>query len=290
MLNDSFKPSPESRAKSPEPNTVSSPFDKLRTGQLSALSLPKVTWGPVAAILVTLGAFFGGQLLGGVLVSLVPLIMGQQAYQVQTWFTNSSTAQFLLILAVEAVTLALLYVFLRSRKATLRTLGLIKPKLRDAGYAIVGFVIYFPLYIAVASAISSFVPSLNVDQKQQLGFEQVNGNLELALVFISLTILPPLVEEILVRGFLYSGLKTKLSPLIAGLGASFLFASAHLQFGSGEPLLWVAAIDTFVLSTVLIYLREKTDGLWASIGLHAIKNSLAFTVLFVIPRYFPNLF
>jgi membrane protease YdiL (CAAX protease family) len=61
-----------------------------------------------------------------------------------------------------------------------------------------------------------------------------------------------------------------------------LFAAAHLQWGSGAPLLWVAAIDTFVLSMVLSTLREKTGSLWSAIGLHAIKNGVAFTLLFVL--------
>jgi membrane protease YdiL (CAAX protease family) len=61
-----------------------------------------------------------------------------------------------------------------------------------------------------------------------------------------------------------------------------LFAVAHLQFGSGAPLLWIAAIDTFVLSLFLIYLKDKTDSLWAPILLHMLKNFIAFMALFVL--------
>jgi membrane protease YdiL (CAAX protease family) len=59
-----------------------------------------------------------------------------------------------------------------------------------------------------------------------------------------------------------------------------LFGVAHLQFGSGAPLLWVAALDTFTLSIVLCYLREKTGSVWAGVFLHAIKNAIAFVALF----------
>ena len=41
-------------------------------------------------------------------------------------------------------------------------------------------------------------------------------------------------------------------------------------------------LDTFILSLVLIYLREKTGGLWASITLHAFKNGVAFVALFAL--------
>jgi membrane protease YdiL (CAAX protease family) len=47
-------------------------------------------------------------------------------------------------------------------------------------------------------------------------------------------------------------------------------------------LLYIAAIDTFTLSLILVYLREKTGGLWSSMGLHAIKNGIAFVSLFIV--------
>jgi len=54
--------------------------------------------------------------------------------------------------------------------------------------------------------------------------------------------------------------------------------------GAAGPL-YIAALDTFILSLVLIYLREKTGSLWASITLHAVKNGVAFMALFVLhPR------
>ena len=50
-----------------------------------------------------------------------------------------------------------------------------------------------------------------------------------------------------------------------------LFAVAHLPEGGAAGPLYIAALDTFVLSLVLIYLREKTGSLWASITLHAVS-------------------
>jgi membrane protease YdiL (CAAX protease family) len=70
--------------------------------------------------------------------------------------------------------------------------------------------------------------------------------------------------------------------LSAALLTSAIFAAAHLpEGGSGGPL-YIAAIDTFILSLVLIYLRIKTGNLWASITLHALKNGVAFVALFVL--------
>src|SRR5690606_18538260 len=125
-------------------------------------------------------------------------------------------------------------------------------------------------------------PSIDFEQNQQIGFETAKTAAQLALVFVSLVVIPPIVEEILFRGFLYKGLRTKWPKWLSTLVVSVLFAIAHLQFGSGAPLLWVAAIDTFALSLVLVYLREKTNGLSAPILLHAFKNAIAFTLLFII--------
>ena len=125
-------------------------------------------------------------------------------------------------------------------------------------------------------------PGLNVNQQQDIGFTNVHGAGALILTFISLVILPPLAEEIMVRGFLYSTLKKAMPALSAVLLTSALFAAAHLPEGGAAGPLYIAALDTFVLSLVLIYLREKTGSLWGSITLHATKNGIAFVALFAL--------
>jgi membrane protease YdiL (CAAX protease family) len=95
-------------------------------------------------------------------------------------------------------------------------------------------------------------------------------------------VLPPIVEETVFRGFIFTGLRGKLKFVWAAVLTSLLFATAHLEFGSGKPLLWVAGLDTFTLSLALCYLREKTGSLWPGILLHALKNGVAFLSLFVL--------
>ncbi len=241
----------------------------------------QVNWRPLETIGVTVAIYFVSQLIGGALVYIYPLIHHWDQTRTNNWLDTSVAAEFLLVLVVEALTIWLLLRFLRRRKATIDTIGLQrKPKWTDLAYVLMGFAGYFVLYIAVVDITKALVPHLNLEQQQQLGFKAAQ-NLQLVPVFVSLVLLPPFVEELLVRGFLYSGLKKALPKVWAVLLTSALFATAHLQAGSGASLLWVAAIDTFVLSLVLIYLREKTGSLWASIGLHMLKNSIAFLGLFV---------
>ncbi len=110
----------------------------------------------------------------------------------------------------------------------------------------------------------------------------MHGSGPLILTFISLVILPPLAEEIMVRGFLYSSLKKAMPVAWAVIATSAIFAAAHLPEGGAAGPLYIAALDTFVLSLVLIYLREKTGSLWSSITLHMIKNGVAFVALFIL--------
>ena len=85
----------------------------------------------------------------------------------------------------------------------------------------------------------------------------------------------------MIRGFLYTGLRRRMKPLLSAFIASLVFALAHLQLGSGAPPLYVAAIDTFVLSLILIALRERTGSLWSGIIVHALKNGFAFAAIFI---------
>jgi membrane protease YdiL (CAAX protease family) len=125
------------------------------------------------------------------------------------------------------------------------------------------------------------VPGVNADQSQQVGFDSASGGGPLTLVFLGLVVLPALTEEILVRGFLFGGLRNKLPFVSSALITSGLFGMAHLQLGNGSSPLWIAAVDTFILSLVLVWLREKTGNIWAGVIVHMAKNSIAFLSLFI---------
>ncbi|HTE21826.1 MAG TPA: type II CAAX endopeptidase family protein [Candidatus Limnocylindria bacterium] len=238
-------------------------------------------YGPVAAAVVTVGVYFASQVLVGVLVSLIPLANDWSTQQLEAWLSGSVFAQFFAILLVEVTTLYLIWLFLRTRKVALQKIGLVKPAARDIGYALAGYAVYFAAFIAISTLAKTFLPGLDLEQEQEIGFSKETTGMALGFIFASLVILPPITEEIVARGFLYTGLRSRLSKGAAAVITSILFAAAHLQWGSGTSLLWVAALDTFVLSLILVYLREKTASLWSPILVHMIKNGMAFLLLFV---------
>ncbi len=242
----------------------------------------KPAYGPVSALIVTLGAFFGAQLFAGLLIGAYIAVTGKDAEAVSNQLLDSTSGQFVFTVIVELATLALIYWFVQRRKITLAHIGLGRgPTLGDLGMAAIFFVGYFIALAFIMQAIDGLIPAINLEQEQQIGFESATGFGPLLMVFISLVVFPPIIEEIMVRGFLYTGLRQKLNRYISIAVPSIIFGIAHLQLGSGADPLYVAAIDTFFLSVVLIVLREKTGSLWSGMMVHAMKNGLAFLALFV---------
>jgi membrane protease YdiL (CAAX protease family) len=255
---------------------------------VSATTVPEkkpinpITWGALAAVVGTVVIYLLSQLFASLVILAIGKGKGFNQAQLEAW-VNQVGPQFFYILIIEAFTVGMVWLFLHYRKASLKVLGFHRPHWRDLGYTLLGVGVYFSLLIAATEAVKRWVPSINVDQSQQIGFNNPHGP-QLILVFIGLAVLPPIAEEILARGFLFLGLRRRLPLIWAALLTSLIFASAHLQFGSGAPLLWVAAIDTFLLSIVLVGLRVKTGQLWAPIAVHMIKNTIAFMALFIFVK------
>lgn len=253
----------------------------MGTEEKQSASYAHVSWGPVTAVLGTLGVFFGAQFIVGFGLYIVLFMAGWDENRIQQWLTEQNQAQFIISAAIAIATLGLLYLFLRRRNAHPDELGLGTPRPKDILYVLNGAVIYIALYIGIVNLLAGLLPGLDTEQTQELGFTAGAAENELLLIFIALVVLPPIVEEIVVRGFLFSGLRKGLSFWPAAIVSSLLFGFAHLRGGEGGSTIWIAFIDTALLGMVLAYLREKTGRLWAPIGLHALKNGVAFLVLFV---------
>jgi membrane protease YdiL (CAAX protease family) len=242
----------------------------------------KVPWSPWMAVVYAILVYFAAQFIGGLAVYLYPLLQGKSAQQAADWLSSSVAAQFWYVLFAELLTFGAIWWFIRRHKSNLRAIGWKRLRLSDPGMALAGFAIYFVGYAVLLAASTHLFSGLNIDQKQELGFDNASGGPGLILTFLSLVVMPPIVEETVFRGFVYTGIRNKIRPIGAALLTSLLFAAAHLQFGSGKPLLWVAALDTFTLSLVLCYLRQTTDSLWPGVLLHGLKNSIAFISLFLL--------
>lgn len=239
-------------------------------------------WKSWLGLVMALAIFLGAQAVASIILLFYAGAQGWPEERVADWLTSSVTAQFAYMAIAQGLVVALVIWFVRRYKNGLRAIGLRRPKWSDLGWGVVAFPVYLLFLIITTAVLSALIPGLDVDQKQHLGFDDVGGQSQLLMTFVALVILPPIAEELIFRGVLYSSLKKALRIGWAILITSLLFAVGHLPEGGPSGPLYIAAIDTFVLSLALIYLREKTGGLWASITLHAVKNGVAFVSLFVL--------
>lgn len=237
---------------------------------------------PILVILTVAIIYIIAQYFSSIVLSLYALIRGWNTVYANNWLSNSVAGQFFYILLFESATIGLLYLLLKRYRRSFKDLGLKKPRWRDGAYGALGYPAYLILYVVLFTIISHIYTSIQVNQTQQIGFNSVHGDFNLALTFISLVILPPITEELLFRGFLFEGLKKSMHWIYAGILTSVIFASAHLPEGGSSGLFWIGAIDVFSLSLVLVYLKQKTKSLWPGIFLHALKNLVAFVSLFIL--------
>lgn len=235
------------------------------------------------ALLLTVFLYFASQVFGAFLIGLYSMLGRVPFRQVLSGMDNSAYAQFAFTFVVYGFMLLGIWLILKLFRWKWRAIGLRTPEWWHIVLGVVAFVPYFVLLMAIIVIVKHvFFPSLDLNQKQDIGFNGVSGTLPLIFTFVSLVLIPPIVEEIVMRGFLYTSLKKWLPAIIAAVVVSILFGMAHLPEGGGTGPLWVGAIDTFTLSMVLVSLREVTGNLWAGITLHALKNFVAFAALFLV--------
>jgi membrane protease YdiL (CAAX protease family) len=243
---------------------------------------PKLPWNPLWALVFVILTYFASQIIAGLVVSIYPAFQHWSHAQADRWLNDSVLAQFFFIVIAEGLVLESIYLWLRGFRTSFQAIGWVRPRGRDAAFGLAGWALYFVVFLLLVAQVQHFFPHFNTDQVQQIGFNHVHGTTSLVLTFFSLVVLPPLAEELLMRGFLYTSFRKRLNFIGATLLTSAIFASAHLPEGGAAGPLWIGAIDTFLLSLVLCYMREKTGSLWPGITAHAIKNGIAFAALFII--------
>ena len=202
---------------------------------------------------------------------------------------DDSSALFQMVLSVMVYTVgaAILliepYTIRRMSVAQIKKLvGLARrPVLRDLGFGLLAWGAYMLLSTIAATAVKAYIPGVNLDQEQEIGFQTLASGLDIFYAFLVIVIAAPVVEEFVFRGYLYGSLRSKMPRWVAAIIVSVLFGAIHGQVN--------VAIDTFMLSMAACYLREKTGAIWGGVVVHALKNSLAFWLLFLAPEWLRQL-
>ncbi len=217
---------------------------------------------------------------------------------IQTFYSAVSyLLSFLIIVFVPTI-------FKKHKKNLRADLGLLGlPTWSDLGLAPVAFIIYMIFAGLITNLFVYIFPWFDATETQQIGYSRFLTGPDLALAFFSLVILAPIAEELIFRGFLYGkiksvfykeeaitkeavakkskALKSLKSPkraelvaiIVSTLLTSLLFGIMHLQ--------WNVGVNVFVMSIFLCLLREVTGSTYSGILMHAIKNLIAFYILFI---------
>lgn len=219
----------------------------------------------IGVIGLGVAAVFVGQLAGAsagpLLLALFSGLDGMAATFVQYLFTQA---------LVVALLVGVAYLF----KARAAELGL--GKVKDWTYLLLLPLIYIGTLmfsVLVSVIVGLLFTGYDATQAQNLGLPPVDGRSDLLITGLFLVVAVPLAEEFIFRGYLYGLLRRYVSFWTVTVIVSIIFAIAHGQLN--------VAINVFFLSLALCYIREKTGSIWTGVALHALKNFIAFLLLFV---------
>jgi membrane protease YdiL (CAAX protease family) len=130
---------------------------------------------------------------------------------------------------------------------------------------------YFIISLLLVSLLQ-LVPGVDISQPQDIGFSQPSSIIGYVIAFLALVVLAPLAEEVLFRGILYGRLRRYAGMWWSVIVTSVAFGVVHQQLNVG--------VDVAALSIFLCLLRERTGNIWAGVVLHAVKNLIAFAIIF----------
>ena len=128
-------------------------------------------------------------------------------------------------------------------------------------------------YYIAAGLFSSFVLE---PEQEDIGGELGACGSSLGAILVPvllITVLAPISEELFFRGFLFGGLRSRLSLWPAVIVGGFLFGIVHAPTGI------TTVIPLGVLGGGLCWLYDRTGSLWPPMLAHAINNSLALALI-----------
>jgi uncharacterized protein len=221
-----------------------------------AASAGGIVWSPLTivwGILAVLALTF----VGGIVVAVVGPDLSEE------------TAGLILQGVFAIALIAVPFMLLATAGATFAspaTLGLRPFKLgQGIGLALAAYAGFFAFLIVYA---------LIVDPEPQEIIDEIRAEQETAKVValgVLVILAAPISEEIFFRGFIFGGLRGRMSFWAAALISGLLFGLVHLPTGPAQvpPLA--------VFGALLAWLYERTGSLGPPIFMHMIQNAIAFS-------------
>ena len=113
-------------------------------------------------------------------------------------------------------------------------------------------------------------------QVQEFGFLIQKLEQPAFLLFTGIVV-APVVEEIVMRGFLFGGLRQRLGWVKAALVSSALFGALHLSIAAFLP--------TASLGLLFCFLYQRSNSIWPGIILHTLINGVGLCGTYLLTQY-----
>jgi membrane protease YdiL (CAAX protease family) len=140
------------------------------------------------------------------------------------------------------------------------------PAIGWTALALVAFYVLSAAWVAITGTDeSSELPS-------EFGVDESTA--ALVAVCVVVTVIAPIAEEVLFRGYVFGALRNWRGPWLAALLTGALFGGVHA--GSTDP---VFLVPLAMLGALLCVLRERTGSLLPCMVAHGINNAIAFSVV-----------
>lgn len=194
-----------------------SPAGELRTSRKIGLALVFPLW-----VLVSFG--IAQAVVFGILWTTVQ-------FGIPPEFFNGAGFQTLATAVIYTLSLALAVGvpwIAKKRRPNWAEVGLQRlPTWTDIALAPAGFIVYFLASALLIFITTQIVPGFDVEQVQEIGFDNLVLRHEYLMAFITLVIIAPIAEEALFRGYLYGHLRSRIPIWLAMLITSAVFGAVH---------------------------------------------------------------
>jgi len=229
-----------------------------------------IAWGLLAGLFFIL-FYVVAQSAGGLILNKFNLL--PKGYLLEKLPDSSLKALIITLLLIHIALLVSIFLYLRFKRAGLRSIGIRREGLARA--FIIGFggeCMAYPLVAAAALLTKMIGEMRGVPWQPQSAIKLLQGlrgrpwGYLVSFIIIAVFI-APLVEELLFRSLLQQGLRRYMRPQVAIILSALLFALLHETSFAMPPV--------FIIGLFLGYLYERTQNLAVNYSFHMIHNAVA---------------
>ena len=148
-------------------------------------------------------------------------------------------------------------------------LGLRRFALSALGWMLLALFLYY-LFAGLFSSLVLEPEQDDISDELGVGDESLLVSVIAVLLIVGLAAIS---EELFFRGFVFSGLRSRMTVWPAALISGLVFGLVHAPTGI------TTVIPLAVLGVVLAWLYDKTGSLWPPVIAHALNNGLALAIL-----------